>query len=120
MENAKPAEYDLHWQTLHKILSQVEALVSLTPRAKPRLAVSANRHQIWKPTGRREKQRHGKRIFGVYGMNTGYTGCSIVGSGGQWCRDRAEVFVLSPPGEAQMDFIRRGGDRWGARQPRSS
>jgi transposase len=117
-------EYDLHWQTLHKILSQAEPseFRSNVPRAKPRLGPFLPIiHQILE-TDRTapKKQRHtAKRIFERLRDEHGYSGCaSIVRAAvAKWYRDQAEVFVpLShPPGEAQMDFgfveVVIGGER---------
>jgi transposase len=106
-------EYELHWQTLHKILSDAEppGFRSTIPRAKPRLGPFLPIiHQILEADRQApKKQRHtAKRIFERLREEHGYTGCaSIVRAAvAEWHQGRAEVFVpLShPPGEAQVDF----------------
>lgn len=106
--------YDIHWQTLKKILEHDEppGFRLTVPRARPRLGpflpiihaiLEADREAP-------KKQRHtARRIFDRLREEHGYTGCeSIVRSAvAQWKRSQAEVFVpLShPPGEAAV----RGG-----------
>jgi transposase len=105
--------YDIHWQTLKKILEHDEppGFRLRVPRARPRLGpflpvihaiLEADREAP-------KKQRHtARRIFDRLRDEHGYTGCeSIVRSAvAAWKRSQAEVFVpLShPPGEAQVDF----------------
>src|SRR5262245_40129865 len=106
-------EYDLHWQTLNKILANDEPppFRPKAPRAKPRLGpflpiihqiLEADRHAP-------AKQRHtAERLFQRLRDEHGYAGCaSIVRSAvHDWRQSRAEVFVplAHPPGEAQVDF----------------
>ena len=106
-------EYDIHWQTLHKILTHEEppGFRARTPRAKPRLGPFLPIiHQILEDDRQApRKQRHtAERIFQRLRDEHGYAGCaSIVRAAvAEWKRCRAEVFVpLShPPGEAQVDF----------------
>jgi transposase len=106
-------EYDIHWQTLHKILTYEEppGFRARTPRAKPRLGPFLPLiHQILEDDRQApRKQRHtAERIFQRLRAEHGYAGCaSIVRAAvAEWKRCRAEVFVpLShPPGEAQVDF----------------
>jgi transposase len=117
-------EYQLHWDTLKKILDHTEppGYRRREPRAKPTLGpflpvihtiLQADREAP-------KKQRHtARRIFDRLREEHGYTGCeSIVRSAvAQWKRSQAEVFVpLShPPGEAQVDFghaeVVIGGER---------
>jgi transposase len=116
--------YDIHWQTLKKILEHDEppGFRPTVPRAKPTLGpflpvihaiLEADRQAP-------KKQRHtARRIFDRLREEHGYTGCeSIVRSAvAAWKRSQAEVFVpLShPPGEAQVDFghaeVIIGGER---------
>jgi transposase len=116
--------YDLHWQTLKKILAADEPppFCPKAPRAKPRLGPFLPLiHQILEDDRHApRKQRHtAQRIFQRLRDEHGYTGCaSIVRAAvADWKQSRAEVFVpLShPPGEAQMDFghaeVVIGGER---------
>jgi transposase len=106
-------EYDLHWQTLKKILASPEPppFRPKVPRAKPRLGPFLPIiHQILEADRQApKKQRHtAERIFQRLRDEHGYLGCaSIVRSAvAEWKRTQAEVFVplAHPPGEAQMDF----------------
>ncbi len=106
-------EYDLHWQTLKKILAADEPppFRPKVPRAKPRLGPFLPViHQILEADRQApKKQRHtAERIFQRLRDEHGYLGCaSIVRSAvAEWKRTQAEVFVplAHPPGEAQMDF----------------
>jgi len=106
-------EYDLHWQTLKKILASPEPplfrpkVLRAKPRLGPFLPVI---HQILEADRQApKKQRHtAERIFQRLRDEHGYAGCaSIVRSAvAEWKRTQAEVFVplAHPPGEAQMDF----------------
>src|SRR5262245_63238366 len=105
--------YDIHWQTLKKILEHDEppGFRLTAPRARPRLGqflpiihaiLEADRQAP-------KKQRHtARRIFDRLRQEHAYTGCeSIVRAAvHDWRKRTAEVFVpLShPPGEAQVDF----------------
>ena len=105
--------YDLHWQTLKKILANEEPppFRPKAPRAKPRLGpflpvihqiLEADRHAP-------AKQRHtAERIFQRLRDEHGYTGCASIVRAAvhDWRQSRAEVFVplAHPPGEAQVDF----------------
>ena len=106
-------EYDLHWQTLKKILASAEPppFRPKVPRAKPRLGPFLPViHQILEADRQApKKQRHtAERIFQRLRDEHNYLGCaSIVRSAvAEWKRTQAEVFVplAHPPGEAQMDF----------------
>ena len=106
-------EYDLHWQTLKKVLAADEPppFRAKVPRAKPRLGPFLPViHQILEADRQApKKQRHtAERIFQRLRDEHGYAGCaSIVRSAvAEWKRTQAEVFVplAHPPGEAQMDF----------------
>jgi transposase len=106
-------EYDLHWQTLKKVLAAAEPPPFRTkvPRAKPRLGPFLPIiHQILEADRTAPpKQRHtAERIFQRLRDEHGYAGCaSIVRAAVRdWRRGRAEVFVplAHPPGEAQVDF----------------
>jgi transposase len=106
-------EYDLHWQTLTKILGHTEppGFRQRVPRAKPRLGpflpiihaiLDADRQAP-------KKQRHtAQRIFDRLREERGYTGCASIVRAAvrEWRQTRAEVFVplTQPPGEAQADF----------------
>jgi transposase len=106
-------EYELHWQTLQKILAAAEPPPFRTkvPRAKPRLGPFLPIiHQILEADRTAPpKQRHtAERIFQRLRDEHGYTGCSSIVRAAvhDWRRGRAEVFVplAHPPGEAQVDF----------------
>jgi len=106
-------EYDVHWQTLAKILGHDEppGFRQRVPRAKPRLGpflpvihaiLDADRQAP-------KKQRHtAQRIFDRLREEHGYTGCASIVRAAvrEWKQTRAEVFVplTQPPGEAQADF----------------
>jgi len=106
-------EYDLHWDTLKKILTHAEppGYRLKRPRAKPALgSFLPVIHAILEADRQAPKeQRHtARRIFDRLREEHGYTGCeSIVRMAvAQWKRTSAEVFVplAHPPGEAQVDF----------------
>jgi transposase len=106
-------EYDLHWQTLKKILATEEPppFRPKVPRAKPRLGPFLPIiHQILEADRTAPpKQRHtAERIFQRLRDEHGYTGCASIVRAAvhDWRRGRAEVFVplAHPPGEAQVDF----------------
>lgn len=106
-------EYDLHWQTLTKILRQAEppAFRATRPRRRPKLGPFLPvLHQILEADrAQPRKQRHtAERIYQRLRDEHGYAGCrSIVRAAvADWKRSRAEVFVplAHPPGEAQADF----------------
>jgi transposase len=106
-------EYDLHWQTLKKILAADEPppFRARVPRAKPRLGPFLPIiHQILEADRQApKKQRHtAERIFQRLRDERGYTGCASIvrAAGAEWKRAQAEVFVplAHPPGEAQVDF----------------
>jgi transposase len=107
------AEYEIHWQTLKKILAHEEppGFRATAPRAKPRLGPFLPIiHQILEADRTApKKQRHtAERIFQRLRDEHGYTGCaSIVRAAvADWRQGHAEVFVplAHPPGEAQVDF----------------
>ena len=106
-------EYEIHWQTLQKILSQSEPTPFRTKpsRARPRLDPFVPIiHQILDADrAMPAKQRHtAERIYQRLRDEHGYTGCrSIVrGAVAEWRQAQAEVFVplAQRPGEAQADF----------------
>lgn len=106
-------EYEIHWQTLKKILAADEPplFCPKAPRAKPRLGPFLPIiHQILEEDRHAPpKQRHtAERLFQRLRDEHGYTGCaSIVRAAvADWKQSRAEVFVplAHPPGEAQVDF----------------
>lgn len=106
-------EFDIHWDTLQKILSHPEpagyrrAGPRLKPKLEPFLPVI---HQILKDDRKApRKQRHtARRIFERLRDEHGYGGkLTIVKQAVvDWRRSRAEVFVplTHRPGEAQVDF----------------
>ena len=106
-------EYDLHWQTLAKVLGHEEppGFRQRIPRAKPTLGpflpiihaiLEADRQAP-------KKQRHtAQRIFDRLREEHGYTGCASIVRAAvhDWKQTQAEVFVplSQPPGAAQADF----------------
>ena len=106
-------EYDLHWQTLAKVLGHEEppGYRRQQPRAKPTLGpflpvihaiLDADRQAP-------KKQRHtAQRIFDRLREEHGYTGCASIVRAAvhDWKQTQAEVFVplSQPPGAAQADF----------------
>jgi transposase len=106
-------EYDLHWQTLKKILSSEEppGFRLKSPRAKPKLGPFLPIvHQILEADRTApKKQRHtATRIVERLRAEHGYAGCSSIvrAAVAEWRQGQAEVFVplAHPPGEAQVDF----------------
>lgn len=106
-------EYDLHWDTLTKILDHPEppGYRRTAPRPRPKLdPLLAVIHQILEADRKApRKQRHtARRIFERLRDEHGYTGgLTIVKQAVAAHRLRsAEVFVplAHPPGEAQVDF----------------
>lgn len=106
-------EYEIHWQTLKKILAHAEppGFRVKAPRAKPTLGPFLPIiHQILDADRTAPpKQRHtAERIFQRLRDEHGYAGCaSIVRAAvAEWRQGRAEVFVplAHPPGGAQVDF----------------
>jgi transposase len=106
-------EYEIHWQTLKKILAHEEppGFRATAPRAKPKLGPFLPIiHQILDAdrTAPRKQRHTAERIFQRLRDEHAYTGCaSIVRAAvAQWRQGRAEVFVplAHPPGEAQVDF----------------
>ena len=106
-------EYDIHWDTLKKILEHAEppGYRRNQPRTKPKiepfLAIICEILKADRKAPR--KQRHSaKRIFDRLRTEHGYTGGYTILKDAirQWKQTRKEVFVpLShPPGEAQVDF----------------
>jgi transposase len=105
--------YGLHWQTLNKILANLEPspFRPKAPRTKPRLGPFLPViHQILEADRPAPpKQRHtAERIFQRLRDEHGYTGCASIVRAAvhDWRQSRAEVFVplAHPPGEAQVDF----------------
>src|SRR4051812_1793158 len=106
-------EYELHWQTLKKILATDEPppFRPKAPRAKPRLGpfLPVIRQILEADRTAPPKQRHtAERIFHRLRDEHGYAGCASIVRAAvhDWRRGRAEVFVplAHPPGEAQVDF----------------
>ncbi|MCA1695416.1 MAG: IS21 family transposase [Actinobacteria bacterium] len=105
--------YDIHWDTLRKILGHPEppGYRRTAPRPRPKLdAFLGVIHQILEHDRKApRKQRHtARRIFERLRDEHGYTGgLSIVKEAvAAWRARSAEVFVplAHPPGEAQVDF----------------
>src|SRR5512144_1690375 len=106
-------EYDIHWDTLQKILDHPEppGYRRTAPRTKPKLdPFLPVIHQILEgDTKAPRKQRHtARRLFERLRGEYGYTGGLTVVKDAvrAWRRGRAEVFVplAHRPGEAQVDF----------------
>ena len=105
--------YDLHWDTLTKILEHPEppGYRRTAPRPRPKLDPFLGvLHQILEDDRKApRKQRHtARRIFERLRDEHGYTGgLTIVKQAvAAWRTRSAEVFVplAHPPGEAQVDF----------------
>src|SRR5262245_15640944 len=106
-------EYDIHWDTLQKILENPEppGYRRKAPRPRPKLEPFLPViHQILEGDKKApKKQRHtARRIFERLRGEHGYTGglTIVKGAVAAWRRRSAEVFVplAHPPGEAQVDF----------------
>src|SRR3954447_8661124 len=106
-------EFDIHWDTLQKILNHPEppGYRRTAPRPKPKLDPFLSVvHQILEDDKKvHKKQRHtARRIFERLRDEYGYTGGTTVvkQAVSAWRRTRAEVFVplTHRPGEAQVDF----------------
>ena len=106
-------EFDIHWDTLRKILhhSEPPGYRRAAPRPKPRLeSFLPVIHQILEADKKApRKQRHtARRIFERLRDEHGYTGgLTIVKEAvASWRLRSAEVFIplAHPPGEAQVDF----------------
>jgi transposase len=106
-------EYDLHWDTLTKILSHAEppGYRRTAPRPKPKLDPFLGViHQILEADKKApKKQRHTtNRIFQRLRDEHAYTGglTAVKEAVAAWKARSAEVFVplAHPPGEAQVDF----------------
>jgi transposase len=105
--------YDLHWDTLTKILEHPEppGYRRTAPRPRPKLDPFLGAiHQILQDDKKApRKQRHtARRIFERLRDEHGYTGglTVIKEAVAAWKARSAEVFVplAHPPGEAQVDF----------------
>jgi hypothetical protein len=105
--------YDIHWDTLQKILGHPEppGYRRIAPRPRPKLDPFLGIiHQILEGDRRApKKQRHtARRIFERLRDEHGYQGgLSIVKEAvAAWRTRSAEVFIplAHPPGEAQVDF----------------
>src|SRR4051812_23455106 len=112
-ERAACREYDLHWDTLTKILSHAEppGYRRTAPRPKPKIDPFLGVvHQILEADRKApRKQRHTtNRIFQRLRDEHGYRGgLTVVKQAvAAWKARSAEVFVplAHPPGEAQVDF----------------
>jgi transposase len=106
-------QYDVHWDTLQKILAHPEppGYRRTAPRPRPKLDPFLGViHQILQDDRKApKKQRHtARRIFARLRDEHGYQGgLSIVKEAvAAWKARSAEVFVplAHPPGEAQVDF----------------
>jgi transposase len=106
-------EFDIHWDTLQKILDHPEppGYRRTAPRPRPKLdPFLPVIHQILQDDKKApRKQRHtARRIFQRLRDEYGYTGGLTVVKDAvrAWRRTRAEVFVplAHRPGEAQVDF----------------
>ena len=106
-------EYDIHWDTLQKVLRHPEppGYRRATPRPRPKLdPFLPVLHQILEEDRKApRKQRHtARRLFERLRDEHGYTGgLTIVKDAVRaWRRTHTEVFVplTHPPGEAQVDF----------------
>jgi transposase len=106
-------EYDIHWDTLQKILAHPEppGYRRTAPRRRPKLeAFLPVIHQILEDDRKApRKQRHtARRIFERLRYEHGYRGGLTAVKEAVAARKRrsAEVFVplAHPPGEAQVDF----------------
>jgi transposase len=105
--------YDIHWDTLRKILEHPEppGYRRTAPRPRPKLGPFLGViHRILEDDGKApRKQRHtAVRIFERLRDEHGYAGRPTVvkQAVADWRRRSAEVFVplAHPPGEAQVDF----------------
>jgi transposase len=106
-------EFDIHWDTLQKILHHSEppgyrrAAARAKPKLEPFLPVI---HQILEADKKApRKQRHtARRIFERLRDEYGYTGglTIVKAEVASWRLRSAEVFIplAHPPGEAQVDF----------------
>jgi transposase len=106
-------EFDIHWDTLQRILRHSEppgyrrAAARLRPKLEPFLPVI---HQILEADKKApRKQRHtARRIFERLRDEYGYTGglTIVKAEVASWRLRSAEVFIplAHPPGEAQVDF----------------
>src|SRR6516225_7019538 len=112
-ERAACRQYDIHWDTLRKILEHPEppGYRRTAPRPRPKLDPFLGvLHQILEDDRKApRKQRHtARRIFERLRDEHGYTGgLTIVKQAvAAWRTRSAEVFVplAHPPGEAQVDF----------------
>ncbi|QDV36197.1 IS21 family transposase [Tautonia plasticadhaerens] len=106
-------QYDIHWDTLQKILRHPEppGYRRASPRPRPKLDPFLGvLHQILQDDKKApRKQRHtAKRLFERLRDEHGYTGglTGIKDAVRAWRRSHTEVFVplTHPPGEAQVDF----------------
>src|SRR5918996_2382591 len=106
-------EYQIHWDTLAKILNHTEPppFRRTAPRPRPKLdPFLPVIHQILDDDGKApKKQRHtANRIFQRLRNEYGYEGGETVvkAAVAAWKARSAEVFVplAHPPGEAQVDF----------------
>ena len=106
-------EFDIHWDTLQKVLNHPEppGYRRTAPRPRPKLdPFFPLIHLILEADKQApKKQRHtAKRIFERLRDEYGYTGGKTIvkQAGAAWRGTRAEVFVplAHRPGEAQVDF----------------
>lgn len=106
-------EFNIHWDTLQKILNHPEppGYRRTAPRPRPKLDpfLSVIHHILEGDRKVHKKQRHtARRIFERLRDEYGYTGGKTVVTEAisAWRRTRAEVFVplIHRPGEAQVDF----------------
>lgn len=107
------AQYELHWQTLQKILGHVEppGYRRATSRSRPKMErfLPLIAEILVSDAKAPKKQRHtAQRIFDRLVAEHAFDGCysSVKEAVRQWRQGSQEVFLpLShPPGEAQVDF----------------
>jgi len=106
-------EYELHWDTLHKILEHVEppGYRRQKPRRRPKIEpFLATLEEILEADKRApKKQRHSalrifERLRDEHGYSGGYT--TVKDAVRDWKQSHKEVFLplAHPPGEAQVDY----------------
>ena len=106
-------EYDLHWDTLNKILEHVEPPGYRRSKPKPRPTIEPfleTLHEILEADKKApKKQRHTairifERLRDEHGYSGGYT--TVKDAVRTWKQSHKEVFLPldHPPGEAQVDY----------------
>ena len=106
-------EYEIHWETLEKILDHAEPPGYRRSKPKPRPVIDPfldTLHEILEADKQApKKQRHTAiRIFERLRDEHGYTGgyTTVKDTIRRWKQGNKEVFIplAHPPGEAQVDF----------------